>query len=302
MNKFFAAACLLAVFSIPARAEKINLVADERVEWHQNEQKMVAIGNAVASKQDMSVRADTITAFYENTDAASTGQKSKSQIKTVHANGGVVMKSARADGFGNTLDYDVAADTMILKGQPAKIKTTTEDITAAGSITYYPSKQQAIALDNVIATDAQKNKVFSDRMISFFEKNAQGALEMKRVEIYDNVKIVTKDAEVTADRGVYLPKENLVNLYDRVVIKQNGNFIRGDYAVTDLSTGVSRLLTRKGSGKRVSGVFHEKDKNEKNKTVPQTSAPQQTAPVAPTKLRPSADAETPKTWELAPAN
>ena len=36
----------------------------------------------------------------------------------------------------------------------------------------------------------------------FFEKYAQGALEMKRVEIYANVKIVTKDAEDTAARGV----------------------------------------------------------------------------------------------------
>lgn len=204
MNKFFAAACLLAVFTMPARAEKINLVADDRVEWHQNEQKMVAVGNAVASKQDMSVRADTITAFYENAGAASDRQKSKSQIKTVHAKGGVVMKSAAPTGFGDTLDYDVAADTMVLRGRPAKIKTETEDITARGSITYYPSKQQAVALDNVIATDAQKNKVYADRMISFFEKNAQGALEMKRVEIYDNVKIVTKDAEVTRPTAAYI--------------------------------------------------------------------------------------------------
>lgn len=88
---------------------------------------------------------------------------------------------------------------------------------------------------------------------------------MKRVEIYDNVKIVTKDAEVTADRGVYLPKDNLVNLYDRVVIKQDGNFIRGDYAVTDLSTGVSRLLTRKGSGKRVSGVFAKRQRRKEKR-------------------------------------
>lgn len=302
MNKFFAAACLLAVFTMPARAEKINLVADDRVEWHQNKQKMVAVGNAVASKQDMSVRADTITAFYENAGTASDRQKSKSQIKTVHAQGGVVMKSARADGFGDTLDYDVAADTMVLRGRPAKIKTETEDITARGSITYYPSKQQAVALDNVIATDAQKNKVYADRMISFFEKNAQGALEMKRVEIYDNVKIVTKDAEVTADRGVYLPKDNLVNLYDRVVIKQDGNFIRGDYAVTDLSTGVSRLLTRKGSGKRVSGVFREKDKDEKKKGGTPAPEQKQTAPDTQSQARPATGAEPEKTWELGTAD
>ena len=263
---------------------------------------MVAVGNAVASKQDMSVRADTITAFYENAGTASDRQKSKSQIKTVHAQGGVVMKSARADGFGDTLDYDVAADTMVLRGRPAKIKTETEDITAQGSITYYPSKQQAVALDNVIATDAQKNKVYADRMISFFEKNAQGALEMKRVEIYDNVKIVTKDAEVTADRGVYLPKDNLVNLYDRVVIKQDGNFIRGDYAVTDLSTGVSRLLTRKGSGKRVSGVFREKDKDEKKKGGTPAPEQKQTAPDTQSQARPATGAEPEKTWELGTAD
>ena len=303
MNKLFAAACLLAAFTAPARAEKINLVADERVEWHQNEQKMVAVGNAVASKQDMSVRADTITAFYENVAEKSAQNKKQSRIKTVHAQGGVIMKSARADGFGDTLDYDVAADSMTLKGKPAKIKTETEDITAEGSITYYPSKQQAIALENVIATDAQKNKVHSDRMISFFEKNAQGALEMKRVEIYDNVKIVTKDAEVTADRGVYLPKENLVNLYDHVVIMQDGNFIRGDYAVTDLNTGVSRLLTRKGSGKRVSGVFREKeDKDKKEKAADtdpaaeQKTAPQEQQP----KTKPEPQPE--KTWELGTTN
>ena len=78
MNKFFAAACLLAVFTMPARAEKINLVADDRVEWHQNEQKMFAVGNAVASKQDMSVRADTITAFYEN---AGTAKRANRRLK-----------------------------------------------------------------------------------------------------------------------------------------------------------------------------------------------------------------------------
>lgn len=121
---------------------------------------------------------------------------------------------------------------------------------------------------------------------------------MKRVEIYDNVKIVTKDAEVTADRGVYLPKDNLVNLYDRVVIKQDGNFIRGDYAVTDLSTGVSRLLTRKGSGKRVSGVFREKETKMKRKKA-ETPAPEQrqTAPDAQSKSRPSSGTEPEKTWE-----
>lgn len=297
MNKLYISVLLLTALAFPVKAEKINLVADDRVEWHQEEQKMVAVGNAVASKKDMSIRADTITAFYDS--SKDNTQNKKSQIKHVHAKGKVILKSARADGFGDTMDYDVASDSMILKGTPAKIKTAQEEITATGSITYYPSKQQAIALENVAATDSQKNKVYSDKMISFFEKNAQGNLEMQRVEIYDNVKIVTKDAEVTADRGVYLPKDNLVNLYENVIIKQNDNFIRGDYAVTDLNTGVSRLQTKKGSGKRVSGVFKEKDKKPETKTTPSNKEENQVPRAEAENNKTEPTAPTPeKTWEL----
>ena len=53
------------LIAAPAAAEEVHLTADERVEWHQNEQKMVAVGNAVATKQDMNIRADRMTAFYE---------------------------------------------------------------------------------------------------------------------------------------------------------------------------------------------------------------------------------------------
>lgn len=275
MNKFFCFIALALTCSSLAHADEINLVADEKVEWHQNEQKMVAVGNAVATKKDTSIRSDTITAYYDNNKSAQ-GTKGKSQIKTVHAAGGVIMKSATATGYGDTMDYDVAADTMILKGNPAKIKTEKELITSTEGITYYPSLQKAVATGRVMAEDAQKNKIYSNRMISFFEKDAQGSMEMKRVEIYDDVKIVTKDAVVTADRGVYLPKSSQIELYDNVVINQDGNFIKGDKATTDMNTGITKLLTKKGSGKRVSGIFKEKTKEK---------------PAAATTTAPAADAE-----------
>lgn len=272
MNKFFYLAAFILMFNPIVHAEEINLVADEKVEWHQNEQKMVAVGNAVASKKDMNIRADTLTAFYENANKTA-NSKGKSQIKTVHAQGGVVMKSPTATGYGNKMDYDIAADTMILRGNPAKIQTDKELITATDNITYYPSLQKAVATGKVMAEDAEKNQIYSDRMISFFEKDAQGSMEMKRVEIEDNVKIITKDAIVTADRGIYLPKSAQIELFDNVIINQDGNFIKGDHATTDINTGITKLLTKKGGGKRVSGVFKEKAKEK-----PAAPAPTQVTP------------------------
>lgn len=156
---------------------------------------MIAIGNAIASKKDMSIKSDKMTAFYN-----------KNKIKNVLAEGNVVMKSPTANAFGDKMNYDVSTEIVTLDGAPAKIKTEKETITATDGITYYKNENKAIALGDVIAEDAQKNKIYSNKMVSYFEKNAKGSMEMNRVEIFDNVKIVTKDATVTAKRGEYLPK------------------------------------------------------------------------------------------------
>ena len=47
-----------------AAAGDITLNADNRVEYHQKEQKLVAVGNAVASKDDLSIKAQTIIGYY----------------------------------------------------------------------------------------------------------------------------------------------------------------------------------------------------------------------------------------------
>ena len=95
--------------------------------------------------------------------------------------------------------------------------------------------------------------------VNQFEKNAQtGNMEMNKIEIYDNIKIVTDKASVTADKGVYLPQTGIIKLYDHVFIDQQGNKLQGDFAETNLNTGKSRIIAGKTSQGRVSGVFKQK--------------------------------------------
>ena len=243
--------CLLAN---QAFAGDINITADQKVEWHQKEQKMVAVGNAVATRDDMNIKADTLIAHYQNATAAA-----KSKINRVEAQGNVRMHSAKADAFGNSLDYNLDKDSAVLIGTPAKIKTENETISARQSITYYPSEQKAVAVGDVEGIDKSGNKIYSDQMIAYFEKSSgqSSSLTLNKVDIADNVKIVTKDATVTADRGTYMPQSGLVKLFDNIVINQNGNLLRGDKAETNLNTGISKLLAGNGK-KRVQGVFKEK--------------------------------------------
>ncbi len=239
-----------------AQAQYITLDADKEVVWDSQAQKMSAIGNAVATKGDMKVKAARMEAYY-----AKNNTTGKNTITEVHAYDNVVMTSPKANAYGDTLDYDLIKDEIILKGQPAKLKTETEEITAENNISYYPNQQKAIALGNVQATDQEKNKIFSQKMIAFFKKDAGGQMVMDKVEIYDNVKIVTKDAVVTADKGLYLPKTAVVKLFDNVLIDQQGNKLKGDFAETNLNTGKSRIIAGQTSQGRVSGIFREKKKD-----------------------------------------
>ena len=246
---------LLLLFSaVFAYAGDVNITAEQKVEWHQKEQKMVAVGNAVATRDDMNIKSDTLIGYYKPGSG-----ESKGKISRVEAKGNVRMHSDKADAFGYNLDYDLDKDTAVLLGKPAKIKTEGETITAEENITYYPSQQKAVALGNVEGTDKDGNHIYSDKMIAYFIKGKDGSsnLTLDKVDIFGNVKIVTKDTTVTADKGTYLPQSGLVKLFDNIIINQDGNLLRGDKAETNLNTGISKLLAGSAKG-RVKGVFKEK--------------------------------------------
>ncbi len=245
---------VLISFASPVFAADINISAEKQVEWHQKAQKMVAVGNAVATKNDMSIKADTLTGYYQNSTA-----QSKGKINRIVANGNVKMHSAKADAFGDNLDYNLDKDSAVLIGTPAKIKTETETISAKENITYYPSQQKAIALGDVEAIDKEKNRLYSDKMIAYFKKDSSSKenLTLDKVDIFGNIKIITKDATVTAQKGTYLPQKGLIKLFNDVIINQDGNLLKGDKAETNLHTGISKLISSSKTG-RVKGVFKEK--------------------------------------------
>lgn len=243
-------------------AADLNITADEKVEWHQKEQKIVAFGNAVASKENMNIRADKLSGYYTGKEGSSAA---KSSITKVEARGNVKLHSASADAFGNSMDYDLVQDVAVLRGSPSKIQTATETITAEDNITYYPSEQKAVAFGNVTAIDKDGHHLYSDKMVALFQKDSAGKLSLDKVEIFGNVKIVTEDATVTSDRGTYYPARGKIYLYENIVIEQDGNILRGDRAETDLNSGISKLVSASKT-KRVKGVFKEKSDDTKSES------------------------------------
>lgn len=260
-KQLFAITLLLFFGTLSAQANDITLTAEEKVEWHSNSQKIVAVGNAVATKDNMKIQADKLIGHYLG--KGKNGEKGR--IKRVEALGNVKMSSDTTNAFGDSLDYDVNKDIAVLIGKPAKISTPKENITA-DKITYFISEQKAIASENVIAT-SNENKLNAETMVAYFTKNNQNKsdMELDKVEIFNNIKITTPDAEVLADKGIYYPKTEKVKLFHNITITQNGNSLKGDQAETDLKTGISKITSGAKAG-RVTGVFKETKKTKDTQT------------------------------------
>ena len=236
-----------------AHAEDIIITAEDRVEVYQEEKKAVAIGDAVAQKDGITVKAQRLTAYFSQKQTESS--KNENSISKLLAEKKANLDMDKAHALGDSMEYNLEEDYILIKGKPAVIKNDKAKVSATESITYFPTTNQAVAKGNVVA-DNGKNKIYSDEMEAYFKKDQKGELVLERIEIPQNPKIVTKDGDVKAKKGIYYPDQGMVYMYDDVVINQNGNILKGDKAETNLNSGISRILSGKS---QVSGVWHEED-------------------------------------------
>ena len=82
-----------------------------------------------------------------------------------------------------------------------------------------------------------------------------GEQRIKRLEARGGVVVTQKDQTATGDLGIFDMKTNTVTLTGNVVMTQGQNVLRGEHLVVDLTSGISRVESNKGSQGRVQGLF-----------------------------------------------
>jgi len=253
--KTFITFLFIALISSNAMAEDIKITSDDGIEWHQNEQKIVAIKNVVAKKDGMILNSQKITALYKNSEK----KNQKTAIYYVIAEEDVFMNNNTAKAYGEKLEYDIEKEIILLSGKPAKIKTESEVITAKDVIEYYPKKEIAIGRGDVTLVKGDKT-ISADIMKAYFTKSRLTQnLEVDRIEFFDNIKITTPNEVLTGDKGIYYAKKSIATISDNVKITQGKNSLSGDYAEINLKTGFSKLKSKKENG-RVKGIFVQEKK------------------------------------------
>jgi lipopolysaccharide export system protein LptA len=260
--------------------QQIQVLSDNGIEWHSDESRVIARGNANATRGDVTINSDVLTAHYRK------GAKGD-EIWRLDADGNVTIRSPKDTATGTKAIYDLDKSVFVLKGAPARLVTPTENFQAKDSLEYWELKRMAVLRGDAVAVQADKT-LKGDVLTAHFKDKSKDAkparstssskppaagskdsgLELQRADAYGHVRLTTPTEVITGDRGDYNLETGIATVSGSVkIIRDGGNQLEGGYAHVNLNTGVSKLFAgtpgATDDGKRVQGLFVPQRKGEK---------------------------------------
>ena len=299
----FAATALSSMAAAPAHAQQpampgiggsdapLEIDADNGLELYQDRQLVVAKGNVVARQGGVVLRADNLSASYEE----ASGER---QVQRIDAVGNVRIATDQQRLFGDHVTYDLNRKLMIVTGRKMRIETEQETVTAEESLEFWQGEQRAVARGNatvtqdtvslradvieaLLASDPAEGGEQADNAVpSAFGAGQAGAVE--RVRAWGNVTIRTPSEIVQGDEGDYDVSKGVAVLSGNVQISRGKNQLNGDQAIVDLKTGVSRLVG--SSGGRVRTILFPDEAGGQNAPAGE-SRPQQSGETSSPSIR-----------------
>jgi len=248
---FLLAAALAAVLMLaPARQafaqsaadlrksdEPLEINAEEGIEWNRNDKTYTARGNARAASGEVEVLAEVLTAYYRE---PAEGEEGDSEIFLLEATGNVRINSPEGTVYGDRGEYKLDEQVFIMTGDNLRLENKDDVVTARDSLEYWEGQRKAVARGKAHATHEDK-EIRADVLTANFEENADGELEMRRVDAKGNVEIYTAKEYARGSEGVYYVDKELATLTGDVKITQGENQLNGKFAEVNMATGISSL-------------------------------------------------------------
>lgn len=216
----------------------LEIEASESLEWHQEDRAYVARGDAVLRQRDVSVRADTLTAYYRELETGAT------EIYQAAAEGNVLIEAPSGRAIADRAVYDLDRDVVVLTGNTLRLENEDDTLSANEALEYWPSRHLAVARGDAEVVRANDDRIRADVLTGEFNEDENGDLQLTVVSAFGNVRIDTDTDIARGNEGVYNLVTNRATLSGDVRLTRGDNQLNGDHAEVDLDTGVSRLVSR----------------------------------------------------------
>ena len=236
----------------------VEIYAEDSIEWHKNEKKYLALGNAKASSGSMSLTSDRIEAFYDEKE------ESEMDIKLIKAHNRVIItdKKLRIVG-GNLAEYNLKKDYFSIFGKELTLTSEENRLKSNNKMEYWRSKGVAVATGGAEAQKENEFIVKADRLVwNLHEINKK--ITVKKIIGFSNVSIRSNNEVAFSDKGIYNNITEVCKLFGNVRLQRGDSFLTGEYAEVDLKSGISKILPAPKKGPNESKVRALIEKKKKN--------------------------------------
>jgi len=253
-----------------AHGGPIEITAADALEWHQNEQEIVARGSARAVRGGVTVTADQLVAYYRKkpghpgaTPAAATssaapaattssaapaatpqrpgllggGDGTADEIYRVEAIGNVHIFTATDQAWGERAIYDMDQSVMLMTGHNLKLTTPTQVLTARDSLEYWNQKRMAVARGNAVVVTSDARRLAADTVVAFTKDDVASGRRAAAPAADD------KAAHNSAANNPFGSSGKLqrVEGFGHVSIRTPTDTVTGDRGIYVADTGMARV-------------------------------------------------------------
>jgi len=237
--------CSLSAQTLTFRSDDpdrpIEVVADQGIEWQQEDRRFIARGAAKARQGDVEVLADQLVAYYRD------GEGGGTDVHRVDAFGDVTIRSDGEIATGSSAAYDFDQAVLVIQGESVRLETIDGVVEANETIQYWGEQNVAVAEGRAVATRGEQT-LFADTLTAHFKEAGANSSattsrsgELSYIEGHGNVKLETKGDIILGDRGRYNLETGIATLDGNVRITSDQNQLSGGFAVVDTNRGVSTL-------------------------------------------------------------
>ena len=152
----------------------VEVTSRDGFEWQENQQKVIATGDARAVRDNVTVIADRLTALYrkkagaaqqagtttasaaadatntQNAKAAGPDTTGDNEVYRLEADGHVHIYTQTDQAWGDHAVYDIDQALLVMTGKAMKLTTPQQIMTARDSMEYWSNQHMAVGRGNAV--------------------------------------------------------------------------------------------------------------------------------------------------------
>jgi lipopolysaccharide export system protein LptA len=248
-----------------SRGGPIEITSSQGMEWRQQQQEVIARGDARAVRGDVTVTADELIAFYRKKGSGPGGTPSASspaqpaspgaqgqdaskiapgagvdtgdnEIYRLEATGHVNIYTPTDHATADHAVYDIDQAVLVLTGHNLKITTPQDVLTARDVIEWWSQKHMGVGRGQATVVTNDGRRVYGDTIVAYTRQTDKPQPGAQQGSVQQAA------AKPSTDPLIGTNKLQKADAFGNVEVRTQTEVIRGDRGTYDADTDMARLV------------------------------------------------------------